>query len=453
MPSSKGWPALPVLVVARVDDLLVVVPAHQLPRARADRLAVVVLAQLLHRLRRRHHAGTVRQDQRQRGIGLTKRHGDLQRPGDLDLLDRAEIGLDARARIALVAVEVELHRLGVERRAVMEQHARADIHHQRLGVGELPGFGEARDGLQRRVLERHQRVVDRIEEGMVLTRASRRRVEARRIGRRRDLEDSALLLRPGPARGGQRHGAREHVAACRQVTCFSPFGDLAREVAGNEVARFGLLPVGLGGGADFLRERAAGAEAASGGWRDRARDLALQHDALGRAQVRRHGHRLGRQQRLGVGMERPLGDVVGRTQFHELAEIHDGDAVADVAHHAEVVGDEQIGESELALQVGEQVQHVGLDRHVERRHDLVAHHELGPQGQHAGDVHALLLAARQLVRVALGELGAQADAVEHRDPPASLPRSRPRALAQIYRAARARCRGCGAHARIRSAVH
>ena len=45
-----GLARLPVFVVPGVGDLLVVVPAHELHRAAADGLAVIVLAQFLHRL-------------------------------------------------------------------------------------------------------------------------------------------------------------------------------------------------------------------------------------------------------------------------------------------------------------------------------------------------------------------------------------------------------------------
>ena len=54
-----------------------------------------------------------------------------------------------------------------------------------------------------------------------------------------------------------------------------------------------------------------------------------------------------------------------------------GDPVAQVLDHAEVVADEQIGEAELAAQVHEQVEHLRLDRDVERRHRLVADQEAG----------------------------------------------------------------------------
>jgi hypothetical protein len=50
---------------------------------------------------------------------------------------------------------------------------------------------------------------------------------------------------------------------------------------------------------------------------------------------------------------------------------------ADVAHHRQVVADEQVGQALLALQVLHDVQHLRLHRHVQRRGRLVADQELG----------------------------------------------------------------------------
>jgi hypothetical protein len=77
--------------------------------------------------------------------------------------------------------------------------------------------------------------------------------------------------------------------------------------------------------------------------------------------------------------------------------------------HREVVADEQVGEAELLAQVHEQVQHLRLDRDVERRHRLVADDESGLHRQSAGDADALALAAGELVRVAAGIGGIEAD--------------------------------------------
>ena len=78
----------------------------------------------------------------------------------------------------------------------------------------------------------------------------------------------------------------------------------------------------------------------------------------------RHGHR--GQERLRVRVERVLVELVAIGQLHHPAQVHDADAVADVADDGEVVGDEQVGETEALLQVLQQVDDLRLDRHVER---------------------------------------------------------------------------------------
>ena len=61
------------------------------------------------------------------------------------------------------------------------------------------------------------------------------------------------------------------------------------------------------------------------------------------------------------------------------------------------------------LQLHEQVDDLRLDRDVERRHRLVADEQARLERQRAGDADALALAAGELVRVALGHVGQQAD--------------------------------------------
>ena len=91
----------------------------------------------------------------------------------------------------------------------------------------------------------------------------------------------------------------------------------------------------------------------------------------------------------------------GGGRFHHLAEIEHQDPVGDVLHHTEVVGDEDEREVEVALEIGEQVDDLGLHAHVESRDRLVADHELRLHDEGAGNVDALALAARELVRIAV----------------------------------------------------
>jgi hypothetical protein len=79
-----------------------------------------------------------------------------------------------------------------------------------------------------------------------------------------------------------------------------------------------------------------------------------------------------------------------------------------VFDHRQVVGDEQVGQAQLALQLEQQVEHLALDGDIERRHRLVADDQLRAQGDGAGDADALALAAGELERVAVGG-GGQAD--------------------------------------------
>ena len=83
----------------------------------------------------------------------------------------------------------------------------------------------------------------------------------------------------------------------------------------------------------------------------------------------------------------------------------------DLAHDGQVVGDEQVGDAEVLLQVLEQVQDLGLDRDVEGGDGLVADDELRPKGDRAGDPDALALAAGELIRVAVVVLRVEADAL------------------------------------------
>ena len=201
-----------------------------------------------------------------------------------------------------------------------------------VGIGKAPALGEAGLGLQRLELPFGQRVVHREQEGVIRAGAAGGRIEARRIGGRRDAQDAAALRRAlrecvaAEGRAGQRARYQRHYLASRVVCVIGHF--LRRVVRVSSVKnsggrRNGRRPSdrgissrqsGVFFGADGLRILAAGAEAASRRRIDRARNLALQHDAAVAAHGRRQRPRLGRQQRLGIGMQRPLGDLLGRAR-------------------------------------------------------------------------------------------------------------------------------------------
>ena len=65
-----------------------------------------------------------------------------------------------------------------------------------------------------------------------------------------------------------------------------------------------------------------------------------------------------RQQGTGVLLFGMVEDVVGGVLFDDLTAEHHADAVGDVPHGVDVVGDEHQAQTELFLQVKQQVQHL-----------------------------------------------------------------------------------------------
>ena len=111
-------------------------------------------------------------------------------------------------------------------------------------------------------------------------------------------------------------------------------------------------------------------------------------------------------------MERVVVELLGRRDLDDLAEVHDRDPVGDVPDDGQVVRDEEVREVEVALQALEQVHDLRLDGDVERRDGLVADDEVRVEREGAGEADALALAAGELVRIAGGGVGGQADDLE-----------------------------------------
>ena len=158
--------------------------------------------------------------------------------------------------------------------------------------------------------------------------------------------------------------------------------------------------------------RAAGVEAAARRRVDRVGRLAADQRAGPRAVLLGVGDRDRRQQGAGVGMDRLGVELLGGRELDQLAQVHDCDPVGDVADDAEVVGDEDVRQAEVVLEVVEQVDDLGLDRDVERRTGSSSTISLRIDGERAGDADPLALTAGELVREAVDVLGVEADALQ-----------------------------------------
>ncbi len=100
--------------------------------------------------------------------------------------------------------------------------------------------------------------------------------------------------------------------------------------------------------------------------------------------------------------------------FHDLAQIHDHDAAADVLDDGQIVRHKKIGHAALALEVLQQIDDLRLHGNVQGADRLVANDQFGFDRQGAGDADALALAAAEFVRIARGVGGLQADGLEER---------------------------------------
>ena len=116
-------------------------------------------------------------------------------------------------------------------------------------------------------------------------------------------------------------------------------------------------------------------------------------------------------------MQRTRIERGARRELHDLAEVHHGHARGNVLHDGEIVGDEEVRQSELVLQVLQQIDDLRLHRDVERGDRLVEHEELRIRRQRARHADALALSAGKLVRITLAILRLQSDLLQQlRDP-------------------------------------
>ncbi len=70
-------------------------------------------------------------------------------------------------------------------------------------------------------------------------------------------------------------------------------------------------------------------------------------------------------------MTRRAADLLDIALLDEAAEIHHPDGIGHVLDQGQVMSDDDVGQGELGLEVGQQVDDLRLDRYVERADRLV----------------------------------------------------------------------------------
>src|ERR1700730_7815111 len=111
-------------------------------------------------------------------------------------------------------------------------------------------------------------------------------------------------------------------------------------------------------------------------------------------------------------MLRAFGDLPGWAHFYNFAAIHYGDAGREIADHWHGVGDEEIGQAEVALELGEEVYDLRADADIEGGDWFVGDDEPGTQREGAGDADALALSAAEFVGEAAQDGLVEADGAD-----------------------------------------
>ena len=63
-------------------------------------------------------------------------------------------------------------------------------------------------------------------------------------------------------------------------------------------------------------------------------------------------------------------------ELTEVAQVHDHDTVAEVLDHAQVVGDEEVGQTLLIPELVQELEDLCLHRYVQRRYRFIADAEV-----------------------------------------------------------------------------
>src|SRR5690348_5074169 len=86
-------------------------------------------------------------------------------------------------------------------------------------------------------------------------------------------------------------------------------------------------------------------------------------------------HRIAVAQQLGIGMQWPVQNFCRHTLLNDAPEIHDTEAIAEMANNAEIVRNEQERQAPTLAQTLEQTQDLCLYRYIKRGDRLIGDHQ------------------------------------------------------------------------------
>src|SRR5262245_15368152 len=105
-------------------------------------------------------------------------------------------------------------------------------------------------------------------------------------------------------------------------------------------------------------------------------------------------------------------EIPGFRVLDDAPEVHNGHSIAHETDGRQVVGNEQVGQLQPALQITQEVEDAALDRDIESGCHFVVQNELGLERERPCDGETLALPARELVRVSTETAGRETDQLE-----------------------------------------
>ena len=113
------------------------------------------------------------------------------------------------------------------------------------------------------------------------------------------------------------------------------------------------------------------------------------------------------EQCLGIRVSPVSVNGITGSPLHDFAEIHHNDLITDELDDIQIVGNEQISQFELILQILEKIDDLSLNGHIQGRYRLITNDELRLCRKCPGDADPLSLPTGELMREFLSVLRVQ----------------------------------------------
>jgi hypothetical protein len=117
----------------------------------------------------------------------------------------------------------------------------------------------------------------------------------------------------------------------------------------------------------------------------------------------------GLEQELSVWVEGTAEKILSQSHFHNLSHIHHSNSITDVFDDSEIMGDEEIGKTQLISKIHQEIQDLGLDRNIQGRNRFIRDDQIGTKRNSSGDTDPLTLSSTELMGVTEGILGMESN--------------------------------------------